>query len=172
MNRYVAFLRAINVGGHVVKMDRLRELFKQMGFENVETFIASGNVLFDSSSTNADALEKQIEAGLEAALGYAVGTFVRTPHEIAAVSEFEYREEDWKVWVAFLKRPLSDDMLARALALETDSERLSANGREFYWLFNVPYSESTVATPRGKLSGRISRSRNMTTVRKIAAKLS
>ena len=46
--RLVAFLRAINVGGHNVKMDRLRELFEALGLSNVETFIASGNVIFDS----------------------------------------------------------------------------------------------------------------------------
>jgi len=46
MTRYIAFLRAINVGGHTVKMDTLRALFESLGFLNVETFIASGNVLF------------------------------------------------------------------------------------------------------------------------------
>jgi len=46
--RYVALLRAINVGGHVVKMDVLRKHFTKLGFTNVETFIASGNVLFDA----------------------------------------------------------------------------------------------------------------------------
>ena len=51
MPRYIAFLRAINVGGrHTVKMDFLRDFFESLGFSNVETFIASGNVVFDSSS--------------------------------------------------------------------------------------------------------------------------
>ena len=45
MPKYVALLRAINVGGHTVKMDRLRRLFEELGFKNVETFIASGNVI-------------------------------------------------------------------------------------------------------------------------------
>ena len=47
MPRYITFLRAINVGGHTVKMDRLREIFESLGFANVETFIASGNVVFE-----------------------------------------------------------------------------------------------------------------------------
>ena len=59
MTRYIAFLRAINVGGHVVKMDALRRLFESLGFSNVETFIASGNVLFETN-LNSD-LEKKIE---------------------------------------------------------------------------------------------------------------
>jgi uncharacterized protein (DUF1697 family) len=65
MTRYFAFLRAINVGGgHVVKMDRLRQLFESLGFSNVETFIASGNVIFESSSRNAKNLEAKIEKAL------------------------------------------------------------------------------------------------------------
>jgi len=48
MTRYIAFLRAINVGGHTVKMEHLRGIFESMGFSNVETFIASGNVIFAS----------------------------------------------------------------------------------------------------------------------------
>ena len=50
MTRYIAFLRAINVGGHTVKMAELKRLFEALGFTNVETFIASGNVIFDSSA--------------------------------------------------------------------------------------------------------------------------
>src|SRR6185369_8391120 len=61
MPKYVAFLRAINVGGHVVKMDQLRALFEALGFANVETFIASGNVIFDSKSKNVAALERKID---------------------------------------------------------------------------------------------------------------
>ena len=54
MPRYIAFLRAINVGGHnTVKMDFLRQLFESLGFSNVETFIASGNIVFETTSKNA-----------------------------------------------------------------------------------------------------------------------
>lgn len=64
MPRYVAFLRAINVGGRTVKMDRLREIFESLGLGDVETFIASGNVIFRSRSTKPQALEKKIERSL------------------------------------------------------------------------------------------------------------
>jgi len=49
MPRYVALLRGINLGGHTVKMDRLKKLFEELGLKNVETFIASGNVIFESA---------------------------------------------------------------------------------------------------------------------------
>src|SRR5580700_5087804 len=89
MAKYVAFLRAINVGGHVVPMEKLRKLFSGLKFSNVETFIASGNVIFEMKSAADQRLETKIEKHLEAALGYEVGTFVRSLEEIRAISEYE-----------------------------------------------------------------------------------
>jgi len=57
MTRYVALLRAINVGGRTVKMDVLRKHFARMGFANVETFIASGNVIFERSEEHTSELQ-------------------------------------------------------------------------------------------------------------------
>src|ERR1043166_2432444 len=87
--RLVAFLRAINVGGHTVTMERLRKEFEGMGFSGVETFIASGNVIFTARAGNPAALGKKIEARLRAALGYEVATFVRTAEEVAAVAGYQ-----------------------------------------------------------------------------------
>ena len=107
MSRYVALLRAINVGGHVVKMDRLRTLFEELDFTDVETVIASGNVLFSSSARSAAALEAKIERHLESALGYEVTTFVRTPAEMSTVAAFDpfpgMVEDGHTLSVAFLK---------------------------------------------------------------------
>src|SRR5688572_10594132 len=89
MPKYVAFLRAINVGGHTVKMDALRRLFEALGFVNVETFIASGNVIFDSPSKDTKALEKKIESYLRETLGYEVATFIRTIAEVAAIADYK-----------------------------------------------------------------------------------
>ena len=74
MTSYVALLRAINITGRTIKMDRLRALFAELGLANVATFIASGNVLFDADGA-AEALETRIEAHLQDALGYEVATF-------------------------------------------------------------------------------------------------
>src|SRR3954464_12194003 len=109
MPRYVAFLRAINVGGHTVKMDRLRALFEELELANVKTFIASGNVLFDSAARNRAALESRIERHLEQALGSEVATFVRTTAELGTVIQFrpagvdpgEY--ESRQLYVGFFK---------------------------------------------------------------------
>ena len=78
MTRYFAFLRAINVGGRFVKMDKLRQQFELIGLSNVQTYIQSGNAIFDTADTNIAELERKIEEQLQAELGYHVPTLIRT----------------------------------------------------------------------------------------------
>lgn len=73
MTRYVAFLRSINTPPRHVKMARLQTVFNGLGFENVATFIASGNVIFDTDDPFD--LVLRIEAALEADLGFEVPVF-------------------------------------------------------------------------------------------------
>lgn len=85
MTRYVALLRGINVGGHkLIKMQDLVRICTGAGLKNVGTYIASGNVIFDSPSANRTALVKKIEKALREVLGYEVTVILRT------VSEFEH----------------------------------------------------------------------------------
>jgi len=142
----VAFLRAINVGGHVVKMDRLRKLFEQTGFTGVETFIASGNVVFDlSPATTLSALEHTIEALMKKALGYDVATFIRTDRELRAVAEHEAftpaaLKKALAVNVAFVKDRLGASAVRTIGALATPSDDFEVRGREIYWLLRVRQS--------------------------------
>src|SRR2546426_1656886 len=86
MIRYVAFLRAINVGGQkLIKMQELARIFASAGFKNVRTFIQSGNVIFDSRSGNSAVLAKKIERALQQTLGYKVVVMLRTLAEIQEI---------------------------------------------------------------------------------------
>ena len=81
--RYVAFLRGINVGGNkLIRMDDLKKAFAALGFANVITILASGNVLFESKSANAEALTKQIEEKLKKVFRHEMGVMVRSVEEI------------------------------------------------------------------------------------------
>lgn len=173
--RYVAFLRAINVGKRTVKMDRLRNVFQEMGFGDVATFIASGNVIFTAEAQDGRALEQRIEAGLREALGYEVETFIRTPAELRAVAEhrpFGAEGDEHTVYVNFLYEPLPADAAERLLALQTEVDEFHVHGREFYWLARKKISESLVTGPMmSRAIGKVpSTNRNVTTVRKLAAK--
>ena len=140
MPRYVAFLRAINVGGsHVVKMDTLRARFEGLGFSRVETFIASGNVIFETRSKDAAGLERRIEAMLEMSLGYEVATFIRTLNEVASIARAEpfpaaALAKAGSFNVGLLKGPLPGASHRRLAQLKTDVDDFRASGSELFWL--------------------------------------
>ncbi len=140
MPRYVAFLRAINVGGqHVVRMEDLRRQFERLGFTDVETFIASGNVVFTTTSRDGPALERKIERALEKAFGFEVKTFVRTLAELADVAAHKpFPEARMKSAVAycvgFLPAPLAPAAVKSVLALKSEEDDFHVNGREVYWI--------------------------------------
>ena len=176
MSRWVALLRAINVGGHVVKMEKLRTAFETLGFTDVETVIASGNVLFSTSARSVSTLESRIERHLAAELGYEVATFIRSPDEMQAVAEFDpfpgEVQEGHTLSIAFLKQHPGDEVAKRLRSMRTDYDELLMHGRELYWLARGRSSDSTVwRTPMEKILGGPATSRNVTTVRKLAAKL-
>jgi uncharacterized protein (DUF1697 family) len=83
---YVALLRGINVGGRrLIKMKELARIFTDAGLKNVRTYIASGNVIFESGSANRDALTRKIEKALHQTLGYEVTVVLRTLSEIESI---------------------------------------------------------------------------------------
>jgi uncharacterized protein (DUF1697 family) len=170
--RYVAFLRAINVGGHTVKMDRLRAEFEALRFRDVSTFIASGNVLFSAPSLDRADLEARIERRLEKTLGYAVATFLRTPEELAALVQdepFQDRAASATLWTGFLKSAVSPDVRDKLRTLCTDVEEIDARGREVYWLRRELNMAALRTGARiDKALGTPVTFRNVTTVRKLA----
>jgi uncharacterized protein (DUF1697 family) len=175
--RFVAFLRAINVGGHVVSMARLRAQFEALGFEDVETFIASGNVVFSSPSKNAAALEKRIEDRLAAALGYEVKTFLRTEAEVAEVAACKpftaaRRKAAGALCVGFLAQPLDPTGVKALMALRTDDDDFHVNGREIYWICRTGQGVSKFSNA---LFERMVKARTtfrgMNTMTRLAAKL-
>ncbi len=176
MTKYIAFLRAINVGGHTVKMDALRGFFESLGFLNVETFIASGNVLFETGSKDSGVLEKKIESKLREALGYHVATFVRTDAELKAIAEYKpfpqsQLDAATAFNVAFLKESLDDQRTKKVMSLRTGIDDFHVHGRELYWLCKKKQSNSTFSNAvLEKTLGRPSTIRGVNTIQKIAVK--
>ena len=176
MPRYVAFLRAINVGGHIVKMEDLRRLFGSMGFLKVETFIASGNVIFETNSKAPANIAAKIETLLGKELGYDVATFVRTDSEVHAIARYKpFREADLKTarafCVGFLAEPLGKDGARNLMAFKTAIDDFHAQGREIYWLCKKGQSDSTFSNVSfEKRLGIRSTFRGMNTIWKLTAK--
>ena len=169
----IAFLRGINVGGHNVTMARLRELVAEIGVDDVETFIASGNVIFDGGRRTPKALEAAIEDKLASALGYDVATMVRTPAQLAklvAVDVFAGRPGT--LHVVFLKRKPAAAAQHAVDALQTRRDQLHVAGTEILWSTAGGFSESDIKVESivKALGGDPVTVRNVNTVAKLAAK--
>jgi uncharacterized protein (DUF1697 family) len=179
MKRYIAFLRGINVGGHRVKMDRLRSLFEEMGFADVSTFIASGNVVFSAKSDDVASLSARIEQCLAERLGYDVATFIRTPAELEAMAEFEPADpgrgkpSTSSLYVILLQAPAADDLRAALMDLRSKMDEFRFSGREVYWLIQGKITESNLfgRELEKTMRGVPNTTRNITTIRRLVAKL-
>jgi uncharacterized protein (DUF1697 family) len=173
---YIAFLRAINVGGHTVKMERLRGLFAELGLARVESFIASGNVIFEAPVAATEALEQQIAQHLQQSLGYAVATFLRTTAEVAAITRYQpfeqaAVEQAHALHVGFVGLTPGEAAQHRLLTLATANDDFHSHGREVYWLSHQRISDSTLSgATLEKALGLPMTMRNITTIRKLAAK--
>lgn len=158
-------------------MERLREIFTSLGLAEVKTFIASGNVIFNSETLNAAKLEREIETCLAAALKFDVATFVRSTSELKACVAHEpfaanEQQAGSTLYIGFLRTPpsASAQQIVQLLGGATDEFRFRE--RELYWLCHTKISDSRVtgAVLEKKL-GMPMTLRNSTTVRKIAAAL-
>ena len=178
MPRLIAFLRAINVGGHTVKMDVLRQSFESLGLTRVETFIASGNVIFDTSARNTAALEKKIAAQLRQVLGYDVATFLRTEAELALLTMHQpFPQPVYKSAVAFniafLSKPPDAQAIGRLMTKRTEIDEFAVNQREVYWLCRTRQSDSTFSNVAlEKTLGQPATIRGVNTLQKLVAKYS
>jgi uncharacterized protein (DUF1697 family) len=173
--KYIAFLRGINVGGHRVKMDHLRDLFEALGFAKVSTFIASGNVIFDSPANDVAAMERQIEKHLHQSLGYEAHTFVRTPVQLASIvascpfAAEEVETPGHSLHVGFLRDVPSEEATRKLLSLRSKMDDFCVLGRELFWLCRGKVTDSTVTWPVvAKTIAMASTMRNVTTIQKLA----
>jgi len=177
MPRHIAFLRAVNVGGRTVKMDALRERFEALGLTNVETFIASGNVLFETRAKAAAKLQQQIEADLASAFGFEIDTFLRGAEELIAIAKHPAfpaaRIAAAPTYcVGFLAAPLGAEALRGLKKFESAIDAFHVNDREVYWLCEKKQSESAFTNAAMEKALKVRATfRNINTVRKLADKV-
>jgi uncharacterized protein (DUF1697 family) len=170
MPKYVALLRAINVGKRIVKMEKLRALFEELGFSNVETFIASGQVIFETRATDTAKLEARIEKHLQAALGYHVDTFIRTPAQLAQIGA-RVPAGDRTLYVTFTKQPPDRAACQRLKEHESDVDEFAVHGSEIYWLCRTSLSKSKfTGALLEKIIGMPATARNVNTVHRLVQK--
>jgi uncharacterized protein (DUF1697 family) len=136
--RYVALLRGINVGGNaLIKMAELKDCIAALGYDGVRTYIASGNVLFESRERSAAKLDAQLERAIEQRFGLPVRVVVRSAAEIARIADAvpdEWRHAaDLRVTVAFLLRGADARAIARRLSPKNGIDELVTAPGAFVW---------------------------------------
>jgi uncharacterized protein (DUF1697 family) len=140
MPTYIAFLRAVNVGGRFVKMADLRTGLISQGFGEVESYIQSGNLRLTSSLPTVAEVEAALEPALEELCGFTVSTIVRTPEQLRELTTYGAGlsapwEGEVRRYVTFLKSDPGDDFVALFNRWDVAGERAQVNGREVYvWL--------------------------------------
>lgn len=153
-------------------MDALRAQLDALGLENVATYIASGNVVFDEEGGDPDEMERQIERHLESAFGYPVGTFVRELASLERIVESDAvasAGDDFNAHALFLKRPVTGEGEAALRALGSDDDRFHVLGREVVWLRRGRLTDSPLDGRQLESAVGVATStmRNMNTLRRM-----
>lgn len=172
MSRFVALLRGVNVGGITIKMADLAEVFRGLGYNEVKTVLASGNVRFEADAS-PEALKPTIEAALRERFGYEAWVHVLAIEDlerIAAAFPFEAEREGWHPYVIFA---MSDAPLTELVALGSELdpalEQIAAGDGVLYW---TVLRGHTLDSMIGKASGKarhkaLTTTRNLRTVHKL-----
>lgn len=176
MMLFVAFLRGINVGGHVAKKEQLLEAFVSLGFCNVKTFKQSGNVVFETSDSNVESVKKTIEVKLRGVLGYEVAVFVRTLPQLKAIVDSDsfkgQHEEGASLLVTMLVDPPGEAFTSQLPAKipRSTAQVIAARGTE---VFSVTHGGGEGALPNPLVESKLkvkATTRNLSTIREIVEK--
>lgn len=142
MQTYIAFLRGINVGSHNVKMARLRNIFIDLGLNNVRSYINSGNIFFSTNSSDREELTSKIEAKLNQTLGYEVPTFIRTVDELEnIVSQKPFTNieltNDIRFCVLFTQEKIDNNLKLPLISSKNDMDIIATNPTEAFIVWHI-----------------------------------
>lgn len=170
----IGFLRAVNLGKRRVEMPRLKKIVEDLGYDDVWTYINSGNVVFDATGSRAN-LEKTLEKAFETEFGFECTTFVRTAAELEktlAATPFDVAAKDTH-FITFLKKAPSASAAKQLEALSNDYDTLVVQGADVHWRMHGLSSDSTLQRRHWEriLGAVSSTSRNVKMLTKLSAKI-
>ncbi|GAA3412515.1 DUF1697 domain-containing protein [Paenibacillus hodogayensis] len=170
---YIALLRGINVGGkHKIKMPDLKRSLETLGLGRVQTYIQSGNVLFESDG-EAEELRKRIELEIKTVFGIAAAVVLRTASELESIIascpfDANALSEGESVQLTLLTETPAPEKIALLSMGISDVDEFRVAGREIYLLFRQSVLDSKLAANLQKL-GSTTTTRNWNTITKLDA---
>ena len=175
MARFVAFLRAVNVGRRTVAMATARDVLSGLGFEDVGSYVNSGNLLFSATGRATDH-ESAIRAALEKEFGFELTTFVRTAAQVRALVDARPFGQLAPGHTHFALLPLTR-LTAREKkavgAMSNERDEVVVRGRDVHWLIRAKSTETSLGPKKwlDALPGNPTTARNMTMLTKLADRL-
>ena len=169
MATYIAFLRAINVGGRFVKVADLRAGLSDKGFGDVESHIQSGNLRFTSSLRSAAKVELAAETALQELCGFSVSTIVRTPAQLGELTAYGLGlvapltaslEGGVRRYVSFVKEDPDAELGAMLNGWDIAGERAHVHGRQVYVWLTHPAHEAKLTNARIERGGVVATTRD------------
>jgi uncharacterized protein (DUF1697 family) len=173
VTRYIALLRGVNVGGITVKSAPLAEVFRGLGFTDVRTVLASGNVAFDAGSSGHAALKRRIEQALADAFGYEAWIVLTTAEHVREVVDdfpFDAADTTRQPYAVFGSEASAlDELVGAATGMDPAVDPVARGDGVVYW---NPVKGTTVDTPFAKLLAKprfkpVTTNRNLRTLEKL-----
>lgn len=173
--RYVAFLRAVNVGRRRVAMATAREILCDLGLREVSSYVNSGNLMFSATGRAADH-ETAIRSALEKEFGFELTTLVRTAVQVRALVDERPFGELASGHTHFAVLPLTKLTVREKQAvgaMSNDRDEVLVRGRDVHWLIRAKSTETTLGPKQwlDALPGNLTTARNMTMRTKLAERL-
>lgn len=171
MITYISMLRGINVSGQKkIKMEELKKLYESLGFKNVQTYIQSGNVIFDFSDTNISKLINKIEQKIKKSFNFDVPVLIRTKNDLQkliANNPFTKKDSS-KLYVTFLSDTPIKSPLDEITKIKDKSEEFIISGKEIYLFYPNGYGRSKLTNNYFERKLKLSATtRNWKTVNKL-----
>ncbi len=152
MKTYIALLRGINVSGHkIIKMAELKNMFENLGFDNVKTYIQSGNVVFNSKENEVSTLEKLIRKGIEKEFGFDVHIRILTPEELrTALDQNPFLKDESldmrQHYFVFLDQVPPKENWQTLQNLELKGEKMALSGKVLFVYYTNGAGQSKLTT--------------------------
>lgn len=172
MTIYIALLRGINVGGHkLIKMVELKHMFEELGYRRVQTYIQSGNVVFEADK-DEELLQTEIENEINKVFGFTVSVMLRTAEQLERIIDKCPFSADGltgkqSIHLTFLKETPSQEVLDKLPDIDLEEDEYLFDGRELYLLYRKSVLDSNLTKKFQKLAPATSR--NWKTIIKLAA---
>jgi len=150
METYISILRGINLGGHrKIKMANLRKMYEDLGFENVKSYIQSGNVIFQTHEKEIAILEKELEDAILENFGFEVPVIIRTKQEWNQLMEVNpYLKEDASIenlFVTFLSGVPQPNLFDKLESRTTENDQIKVKGKHAYLKIMGPYHKTPLS---------------------------